>query len=440
MKRILLVEPNFPISSKSRNHKNFLPIGLLKIGGYYKKKRIATKVKLVRGNVKLRFVPDKIFITSLFTYWSEYFWESVKFYREEFPSVVIHIGGIYVSLFYRNSEFRKMARKYRLRSHCGVLKYIENFNKPDYALLNSHSPEIDYQILHTSRGCIRSCRFCGVWKIEPRFEAKKSVKNEIKYKKLVFYDNNLLANPFFENILDELIYLKTKNKIVWCESQSGFDGRQLLKKPHLAKKLKQAGFRCPRIAWDWNYSEFPKIKEQINLLLRAGYVPKDIYVFMIYNWDINFSDMERKRKKCWEWQVQISDCRYRPLSQTFDNYIPVCAGQTLKDYYIHEKSGWSDDSVKLFRRNVRRQNICVRQGLPFYSKDLERKRINNDIVRIVKQIKSNKAKVVFLEKNNISYWLPDDKLCVMKQKKVNIEGLSRNDSLKVSKDLALVAQ
>ena len=33
-KRVLLVEPNFPIPNKSRNHSNFLPIGLLKIAGY----------------------------------------------------------------------------------------------------------------------------------------------------------------------------------------------------------------------------------------------------------------------------------------------------------------------------------------------------------------------------------------------------------------------
>ena len=31
---ILLVEPNFPIPAKSKNHKNFLPIGLLKIASF----------------------------------------------------------------------------------------------------------------------------------------------------------------------------------------------------------------------------------------------------------------------------------------------------------------------------------------------------------------------------------------------------------------------
>ena len=46
VKRVLLVEPNFPIPNKSRNHSNFLPIGLLKIAGYLRTKSI--EVKLVR--------------------------------------------------------------------------------------------------------------------------------------------------------------------------------------------------------------------------------------------------------------------------------------------------------------------------------------------------------------------------------------------------------
>ena len=46
IKKVLLLEPNFPIPNKSRNHSNFLPIGLLKIAGYLRTKSI--EVKLLR--------------------------------------------------------------------------------------------------------------------------------------------------------------------------------------------------------------------------------------------------------------------------------------------------------------------------------------------------------------------------------------------------------
>ncbi len=50
---VLLVEPDFPYPSKKQNkangiHKNFVPVGLLKLGAYYKS--LGREVRLVRGN------------------------------------------------------------------------------------------------------------------------------------------------------------------------------------------------------------------------------------------------------------------------------------------------------------------------------------------------------------------------------------------------------
>ena len=79
VKNVLLVEPNFPIPNKSRNHSNFLPIGLLKIAAYLREKSI--NVKLIRfdenNNLDLAqmtldltpqddFIHDLICVTSIF--------------------------------------------------------------------------------------------------------------------------------------------------------------------------------------------------------------------------------------------------------------------------------------------------------------------------------------------------------------------------------------
>ena len=99
--KVLLVEPDFPYPTKSKNqankiHKNFVPIGLLKLGAYHKS--LGDKVKLVRGNQtkkQLRyFKPSVVLITSIFTYWSQYVWETVAYYRDLFPKSEITIGGI----------------------------------------------------------------------------------------------------------------------------------------------------------------------------------------------------------------------------------------------------------------------------------------------------------------------------------------------------------
>jgi len=221
-KNILLVEPEFPIPTKSRNHKNFLPIGLLKLAAYHRKK--GNNVKLVRGEIGIDdFFPDIVYVTSLFTYWSKFVVSSVNFYRTQFPYAKIEVGGIYASL---------MPNDCKRRTGCGeIFKGVhESAEKlsPAYDLV-----DVDYQIIHTTRGCFRRCPFCGTWKIESGFKnkkfanyfkigkydfiAKKSIINEVKkfypkQNKLIFYDNNLLFNPYIKDILSEIIKFNAKIK------------------------------------------------------------------------------------------------------------------------------------------------------------------------------------------------------------------------------------
>ena len=106
VKKVLLVEPNFPIPTKSRNHSNFLPIGLLKIASYLRSKSI--EVKLIRYEhqdaqttlieEKDEFVPDLICVTSIFTYWSKYVKDAVSHYKSKFKDAPILVGGVYASL------------------------------------------------------------------------------------------------------------------------------------------------------------------------------------------------------------------------------------------------------------------------------------------------------------------------------------------------------
>ncbi len=408
---ILLVEPDFPIPAKSKNHKNFLPIGLLKIASYLRNR--GDCVKLIQGIPTTQgqcdelksFNPSQVWVTTLFTYWSAIVRSTVTYYRSMFPTADIIVGGIFASLF-REDAIRKITGCNHV--HKGVLKEVEAFF-PAYDLVEEINGEaIDFQIIHASRGCLRQCSFCGTWRIEPKFIPQRTIKNQIRFKKLVFYDNNFLMNPYAEDILDELIQMREGGRITWCEAQSGFDGRLLIDRPDLAAKIRQAGFRDPRIAWDGQFAEHETIARQIELLIKAGYRSKEIFLFMVYNWDLNIEEMEAKRIKCWEWKVQISDCRFRPLNQLFDNYNPIKRNQTAADYYIHETANWSDANVKQFRKNVREQNICVRQQNGFYSKQFERKHVSINVVSELKQQNDGAIPMSFLRKEAIEFWMPDE--------------------------------
>jgi len=393
IKRILLVEPAFPKANKSANHKSFLPIGLLKLSSYYKDKRY--NVELIRGNVLPVSYwesksPYRIEITSLFTYWSKYVWDAVKFYRGYFPDpdkTQIRVGGIYASLHYDDEDFQRECEKYNVIPFKGVHEKAEKFF-PDYELVKSDENPIDYQIVHASRGCFRNCPFCGTWKIEPKFKGIKKIADKIKpglkigLRNLVFYDNNLFYNPHIKSILNELIELKRQRKIGWCESQSGFDGRLIQRDPELAVLLRKAGFKYPRIAWDWGYDGWRDIKKQIDILKDAGFQYKYVYIFMIYNWRFDFEEMEKKRIKCYEWGVQIGDCRYRPLTQLHDHYKP--RENQSDGYEYHISSNWTDAQIKQFRKNVRKQNVCIKWGFSYYDSSSPLKLFNMDVLDLKK--------------------------------------------------------
>jgi len=351
--KVLVVEPAFPVAVKSKNHSHFLPSGLLKIGSYLRQN--GAKVKLIRGLRRSGFTPDRILITSLFTYWSKHVHEAAAFYHRAYPSAKIEIGGIYASLMPKDCKKRSpFATVCRGLYRRGAAEKVA----VDYSLLPE---DLDYQIVHTSRGCTRRCTFCGTWRIEPEFTCVDSVVGMIKKRKLVFYDNNLLANPHIDKILQELADYRTEKGLpLRCESQSGFDLHLLT--AERAKLLKQAHFVNTRIAWDGRYKSWPTVKQAIELLEKAGYERKHIYIFMIYNHALSYREMKQKLEACRRWGVRVIDCRYRPLDSTEDNYRPGPKPQEDGEYYVHK--GWTDAQVRRFRRNVRRQNIAVLLELP----------------------------------------------------------------------------
>lgn len=352
--KILLVEPDFPIAAKSKNHSHFLPIGLLKIGSYHRV--LGDAVRLLRGisNSDIGFIPNKILITSLFTYWSEFVAEAAHHYHGLFPRAKVEIGGVYASLLPEHCKamnpFAKISK--------GLYRNGVAENVPiDFSLLPD---EIDYQIIHTSRGCKRQCTFCGTWKIEPEFTYKETILPEIKKPKLVFYDNNLLANPCIDKILKEITAFRLNGRPISCESQSGFDLRLLT--PEKAQLLKDANFKNPRIAWDSRYSSWPRVRKAIKMLQDVGYSTENIFVFMIYNFELSSAEMRQKLDACRRWGVRVIDCRYRPLDSTDDGYKSSVKCQSTDEYYIHPN--WTDKQVRGFRRGVRRQNIAILLNLP----------------------------------------------------------------------------
>lgn len=291
--KILLVEP----AKSLQYHTVYPPLGLLKLGAYHKRKR--ESVKLVRGIVDNGFQPDVIYITSLFTYAWRPVHEVIEFYSKKYKKAKVVVGGIYATLCpdHLKDKFGK-----RIEIYHGLFPKIEDI-QPDYSLV----PDWDASILFASRGCIRKCTFCSVSKLEPEFQPKKSIKHLVhpQYKRIIFWDNNILASPYLENIFDELEEL---NKEV--DFNQGLDARLLTEK--IALRLK--GLKVPLIRLAYDTMEIrDSLKKAIYLLRELGINGRRVFVYCLYNHTDTPEFFLERLKDLLEWGVVTYPMRYEPL-------------------------------------------------------------------------------------------------------------------------------
>lgn len=341
---VLLVEPEYTQAKRTKHEAKLCPVGLYKHYFFHVSK--GDRVCLVRGCVTPNMVPELIKITSLFTYWSRDVFKAIDFYSKKYPNAIIKVGGVFASLMPEAIKAPKVV------VHPGIDKEVE------YVSIDWKQFNRKIQIVHASRSCSNNCKFCGVRKIEPEISYKswEQIKLEIQLNDIVFFDNNFLMNPNHKEILEGIANHKVNGKVIKCEAQSGFDSRKLSQED--AFLLKKARFKNVRISWDHGIEQKEVVRRALSYLINAGFNSKSIGIFMIYNWGYPFSLLEKKRKVCFGWNVQIFDCRFRPLNQMYDNYKSYAKRQTSEDYFIHPN--WTDREVRQFRKNVRRQNIMIR--------------------------------------------------------------------------------
>jgi hypothetical protein len=316
MKNILLVEPAY--------NNPYPSLGLMKISTWHKKK--GDDVMLIKDNShnsaldlfernekcykKLKKHYDIIYITSLFTYQAQYVIESIEYYRNKFPKARIRVGGIMATLM---PEYIK--EKTGIEPHIGLLRGAENC-PPDY----SWYPNLSYSISFTTRGCPRNCSFCAVRKHEPEFKVKENWQEDIDITKreIIFWDNNWLASPNFENDIKILMKFR-KIGVTHIDFNQGLDCRLL--DEDKVKLLSQIKIDPLRLAFD-NHSEDGYIQKAIQLAHKYEF--KDIRIYVLYNSEYNNDTPEYFYYRINEVNklgALAYPMRYRPINSTNGQYI-----------------------------------------------------------------------------------------------------------------------
>lgn len=198
--------------------------------------------------------------------------------------------------------------------------------------LPHHNPDATF----TSRGCIRRCPFCAVWRVEGELRELDDWEP-----KPIVCDNNLLAcsQGHFDTVIDRL------KPIAGIDFNQGLDARLLTK--HHADRL--AELDCiVRLAWDHidTGNAFMAAYET----LRKAHIPKSrIRVYVLIGYKDTPEDAWFRLRTVWNLGVKPNPMRYNPLDTM------------VRDAYVGEH--WTDDLLRQFMRYW--ANLAYLAGVPF---------------------------------------------------------------------------
>ena len=288
---ILLVEPDY--------YTRYPPLGLLKLSSYHRSKGDSTE--LVRGKKYPIQVPDKIYVTSLFSWAWKPVWDAIRYYKTQFPNIELTLGGIYASLLPEHAR-----RSGADHVQVGIFHEADDFI-PDYSLV----PNWDASILFASRGCIRKCGFCSVPKIEGKLQMKGSIKSLVYpgHKKIILFDNDILGAPNWRDIFDELIELGLP-----VDFNQGLDAR--LVTDEVAIRLAKMKMHAIRLAFD--YSGIRNFVEKaISILNAHGIKSRKLIFYTLYNYVDTPNDFYERVKDLLQWGVVVYPMKFEPLSTLY---------------------------------------------------------------------------------------------------------------------------
>ena len=304
MKNVLLVEPDY--------RSKFPPLGLLKIASYHKKK--GDTVTFVRGlNESVRALHwHRIYVASLFTWELHRTVKTIKYYSASITSPNnIFVGGIGATLI---PDYIKLNAK------CTIIKGLLDKRGllgqdsptiadiiPDYSILDTI--EYDYKpkdayFLKITKGCIRSCKFCAVPKLEREFGYLTNVKNQIRNvnqrygerQNMVVLDNNILGIDGIKDRISEIHDLgfergaKRNGRKRWVDFNQGLDARLISKNPTLVRHLARICLSPVRLAFDSNNAKMEKAyRKAVVLLAEQGF--KDFTNYMLFNFNDSPKDL-----------------------------------------------------------------------------------------------------------------------------------------------------
>jgi radical SAM superfamily enzyme YgiQ (UPF0313 family) len=303
-------------------------------------------------------IPDFIFITSSMTYWYPGVFEVIRIVRQKFPKTKIVLGGIYATLCEAHARensgadiiFTGAIEKQvpELIAAIGIPESTAGLVQdlaPDY----SHYPSMHYGVVITSRGCPFHCTYCATRILCSEFRTvpvgttiRQIVSIQEKTRNIAFFDDALLYNESFPNLLRVLIKRKS---VLNLHASNGLHCRYITQ--DIARLMYEANFKTIYLSLETtnpvvqkqtggkvNTEEFI---ESVRILTRNGFAPAQIHTYILYGMpgqgDEEIVDSIRL---CQDFGVNPHLCEFSPIPHTAE----------------YEKTGFDENTDPLFHNNL----------------------------------------------------------------------------------------
>lgn len=294
----MLVEPDY--------YTQYPPLGLLKLASYHR--LLGDTYTLVRGCQPVDRIPDKICVTSLFTYAWKPVHQAIAYYKGLFPHSELILGGIYATLMPKHAENSLADHIYR-----GLFEKAEDL-RPDYSLV----PKWQHSIVFSHRGCTNKCPYCAVPILEPERTPVKSIRHLIypEHRKVILWDNNTLGMSGWRELIAEL-----KSLQISVDFNQGLDAEFITEE--VANELCGLNLNPIRMAYD-TPGKRRYLEKAIPILERARFNRRRMIVYTLYNWvDTPEQFLDRVRDLL-EWGVVAYPMRFEPLDSLAKNKYIGC--------------------------------------------------------------------------------------------------------------------
>jgi len=355
---VLLVEPDYK--------NKYPPMGLMKISTFHKRR--GDNVKFYKGKIPRDFLRnidgiDRIYITTLFTFYYDRTIDTVKYYYRYFKSSKIFVGGIMATLL--TEQLRKdvsdifiLAGQLTDASMLGFDDHTNIDTLPlDYSILDEIEydyPAGDNYFSYTTRGCPNHCSFCAVPILEPNYQFTNNIHTQImnvndsfgEKRNLLLLDNNIfnLSVVQMTELVDDLRALGFTKEPSFCPESPFVQYLRKWNQPSLHHKVLQRAVdylnSCTsKIRHADDTSKYSNLVEQLNASDDKGaFIVENQLVFRdilqrniptrLLKRYVDFNQGLEAARITPEKMIVLAQLPLNPVRIAFDHYNP----QAVKNY------------------------------------------------------------------------------------------------------------